>query len=193
MDGNKKAKTRYAVYYGYHFSRICSTLQIRYSELDKNKIAASNTCTKLHKGFRGDPVEAFTRNKIVGYLQSVADGHPERATQLVSAGFDIEEALLPATYRLTDAACALLTNHTLTATSPFRKDGITRHQVNLLSKGQFAVEKHVLSAARQVIELTDFNGELEDLIQESDDTNMCHPCIYRVNKKPVALLSLMSA
>lgn len=173
------------------FARVCAALRISATHLDKHEVASKGTCTKLNRDFKGHPIEEQKRDQIVEYLLDFAEKHPERAKRVEKRELVIEECILPAIFRLTDAACAMLAGHALNNGGVLRDDKITYHQANLLAKGHYGVRKHVEAAARQLVKLTGYAGELGDLIEEEDDSNKCYPCIYRVNRDRGVQLTLI--
>lgn len=187
----KQAKTRAAVYYGNKFNTVCRTLGITASALDAEGVASKTTCSKLNRDFKGFPVEEITRNRIIDRLIEQGDRMPVRRERLQQKGISIDDCLLPATYRLTDAACALASRLTLNHGGVFRRDGITFHQVMRLSKGDFAVLKHVEALARQIANADLYSGPIEELVDDqSEDHNLCYPVIYRSGRQEVQLTLL---
>jgi hypothetical protein len=192
MATNRPAKTRAAVFYGNNFQKVCKALKLSATVLDKENVASKGTCTKLNRGFRGRPIEEATKDNIIDFLLLHAGRNPELAERLDARGLVVEECILPATFRLTDSACAMLAGADLKAVNAIQSDRVTFHQINRLARGEYGVKKHVVAAARQIAELASFPGSLDELFEDgSDDPHRCYPSIYLNNVAPEVQLLLI--
>lgn len=173
------AKTRAGIHYGDTFAAVCRTLGVTGSSLDKQKIIAPNTATKLNRRYKGAGVEGSTKERILMHLSAQAKNNADRAARLEEQGLEIANCILPAQFRITDAGCARAMGLALRPGGVLARDGITLHQVGLFAKGHFGVRKHIEAVARQIAALNGHGVPVQDLIEEStSDENECYPCAY---------------
>lgn len=174
------AKTRAGIHYGDTFGTVCKILGISGSSLHANGVMSPNTATKLNRRYKGGAgVEATTRESALLYLKARAKENAERADVLSERGLSIDDSILSASFRLSDAACARATGVPIRPAGILKLDRLTMYQVGLFAKGHFGVRKHIEAVARQILSATGNDMELEDMVDEHyGDDNECFPCVY---------------
>jgi hypothetical protein len=112
--------------------------------------------------------------------------NPEIQERLNARSIDLDNVLLPATFRLSDQACFLYEH----LAKPYRlaralkADHIHEVHIQSILRGEYGVQKHILSVAEHIFENSSdqlvATGLLTaaDLIDEMTDHNACYPSIY---------------
>lgn len=188
MHRHPRVLTRAAVFYGDRFSDACIAFRISGADLDAARVISTGTTTKLNRRYRGAPVENATRDRIVDFFRTKLS--PEIQERLNAKGLDLEQILLPATFRLTDQACVLY-GRIGKAYRPgglLKADQIYDQSVQLMMRGAYGVRKHVILVADYILEnsrpfLDQGIAHSTDLIEEMPDHNACHPSIYRTEPR----------
>jgi hypothetical protein len=148
-------------------------------------VISAATYTKLRRRYRGQPVEQATRDKLVEYFASRRNAAID--ARLAAMNVDVETALLPATFRLTKQArdCAKDVP-SFKRDITMKRDHIDDRQVARILRGAYAVHKHLHPIACHILRACqdleiDLPGcdSADDLIEESDDHNICFPLAYR--------------
>src|ERR1051325_3147810 len=181
----EKVSTRAAVYYGDRFRDACLILGVNGALLRDAKVISTGTTTKLRRRYKGEPVEREKRDDIIRFFIQRTDDAVRR--RLAEKEIDLErDVLLPANWRLTKEAGDLareLPPHTRDAVMKW--DHIDDQQIRQMLRGGHAVHKHVYSIARHLFSAGmhlghDMRGSTsaDDLLDQSDDDNKCHP-VYR--------------
>jgi hypothetical protein len=186
MPRHPRVLTRAAVFYGDRFSEACSVFRISGAVLDAANVVSTGTTTKLNRRYRGAPIENATRDRIVDYFRKALN--PEIQERLRAKGIDLEQILLPATFRLSDHGCVLYTrlDRPYRITGILKADYVSDTNVRLILRGGYGVRKHIISVAEHIFQ---YGGDLvsaggisapDDLVEEMTDYNACHPSIYRI-------------
>jgi hypothetical protein len=184
MPRRPRVLTRAAVFYGDRFSEVCVAFRVTGAALDTANVISTGTTTKLNRRYRGEPVESATRDKIVDYFRNKLNS--EIQERLHARSIDLDNVLLPATFRLSDQAC-LLYEHLANPYRPTRAlkaDHIHDVHVRSILRGEYGVQKHILSVAEHIFENSREQlvavglSTVADLIEEMTDHNACFPSIY---------------
>ena len=186
MSQGPRVLTRAAVFYGDRFSDACSAFRVTGAELDKAGVVSTGTITKLNRRYRGSPVEAATRDRIIDHFRKTLN--QEIRERLAARGIDLENILLPATFRLTERACLLYERLGM----PYRIAGVLRADllydqgIHIMMRGGFGVYKHVIAVAEHIYAsgredpAAQWITSAVDLVEDVPDPNACHPSIYRI-------------